>query len=127
MANVKLYVVSNPNFWSRWKPTPQKQDNKNPKAETSKGEAAKTEEAPTALVSGSRLALRQSAGAVKGRNRPRQLGQHTWNKNFKASASGNFRIARERAIDGAPVVLNHHIFDPKSGRGKGTVWKQPAP
>ena len=112
-------------FRKRWKLTPQKQGNKNPKAETSKGKAAKTEEAPTALASGSWLAPRQSAGAIKGRNRPRQRGQHTWN--VKASAPGNIRIAPKQAKDRAPVVLNHHIFDPKSGRGKGTARKQPAP
>ena len=112
-------------FRKRWKSTPQKQDKKNPKAEMNKDEAAKTEEAPTALVPGSWLALRQSAGAIKGRNRPRQRGQHTWN--VKASASGNIRIAPKQAKDRAPVVLNHHIFDPKSGRGKGTARKQPAP
>ena len=97
----------------RWKPPPQKQDTSDPKAETNEDETAKAEKAPTTCIPGNWSIPRRSTRAIKGRNKPRQLSRRARNSNVKVSTSGNIEVTMTQLKNGAAVVLNRHIFDPK--------------
>ena len=97
-----------------------------PMVETNKDETAKSEEAWTLLTSGSHPVPRQNAGITKGRNKPTQFVKRARNNNIKTPTSCINEVAMTQLKDGAAVVLEHHIFDPKSGWVKGVLWEQPA-
>ena len=68
---------------------------------------------------------RQKSGATKRRSKPRRHNNRTRRSHFKIPISDKTEIAMVQLNEGAAVVLDHHIFDPKIGWVKERAWKQP--